>query len=68
VIYNHSVFIFALYYAITDQSCAEAQVQESTPAGVGVFQQDPKQDQDWIFSIVTGPGAGMIFKHNVLRY
>jgi len=58
VIYNHSVFIVALYYAITDQV---VQDPESTPAGVGVFQQDPEQDQDWIVSIVTGPGAGVIF-------
>jgi len=38
-------------------------VQESTPSGVGVFQQNPEQDQEWIFSIGTGPGAGVIFNH-----
>jgi len=41
------------------QRCVEAGVQESTPAGVSVFQQDPEQDQEWIFFIETG--AGVIF-------
>jgi len=45
--------------------CAEAGVQESTPAGVGVFQQE--QDQEWIFSIGTGSGLGVIFNHNVFE-
>jgi len=43
------------------QRCAGAGVQESTPAGVSVFQQKPEQDQEWIFFIGTGPGAGVIF-------
>jgi len=69
VIYSHCIFIIALYYAITDQSCAGSGVQESTPEGVGVFQQESKQDQNWIFSIVTGAGAGakVIFNHNVFE-
>jgi len=38
------------------QSCAGAGVQvESTPVGVGIFQQEPEQDQEWIFLIGTGP-------------
>jgi len=40
-------------------------VQEPTPAGVDVFQQE--QDQEWIFSIVTGAGAGVIFNHGVFE-
>jgi len=34
-----------------------------TSAGVGVFQQELEQDQQWIFSIGTGPeaGVGVIF-------
>jgi len=32
---------------------------ETTPAGVGIFQQEPEQDQDWIFLIRTE--AGVIF-------
>jgi len=36
------------------QRCAGAGVQESTPAGVGVFQQKSEQNQEWIFSIGTG--------------
>jgi len=45
------------------QRCEKAGVQESTPAGVGVFQQEAEQDQEWIFSIETG--AGVIFNHSV---
>jgi len=50
-----------------DQRCAGAVVQESTPAEVGAFQQDPEQDQECIFSIGTGSGAGsgVIFSHSV---
>jgi len=42
------------------------QEPELTPEGVGVFQQEPEQDQEWIFSIGTGPGAGagVIFHHS----
>jgi len=40
------------------QRCAGSGVQESTTAGVSVFQQDPEQDQEWIFLIGTGLGAG----------
>jgi len=49
--------------------CAGARVQESTPAGVGVFQQEPEQDQEWIFSIGIGAGvgAGVIFNHSVFE-
>jgi len=32
---------------------------ELTPAGVGVFQQEP--DQEWLFLIRTGSGVGVIF-------
>jgi len=39
------------------QRCAGAGVQESTPAGVSVFQQELEQDQDWIFLIEIGPGV-----------
>jgi len=34
---------------------------------VGVFQQDPEQDQEWIFSIITGSGAGVISNHSVFE-
>jgi len=40
-------------------------VQESTPAGVSVFQQDPEQDQEWIFLTGIGAGAGVIYNHSV---
>jgi len=40
------------------QRCAGTGVPESIPEGVGVFQQEPEQDQEWIFLIRTGPGAG----------
>jgi len=56
----------ALFRA-TDQMCAGSSVQESTPAGVSVFQQESEQDQEWIFLIGTGPGAGVIFSTVVLR-
>jgi len=37
-----------------------------TPVGIGVFQQESEQDQEWIFSIGTGfEGAGVIFNHSV---
>jgi len=38
-------------------------------AGVGVFQHEPEQDQEWIFSIGTGigVGAGVIFNHSVFE-
>jgi len=36
-----------------------------TPAGVGGFQQE--QDQEWIFLIVTGAGAGVIFNRSVFE-
>jgi len=40
-------------------------VQESTQAGVGVFQQEPEQDQEWIFSIGIVPRARVIFYRSV---
>jgi len=43
------------------QRCAGAGVQESTSAGFSVFQQELEQDQEWIFFIGTGSGAGVIF-------
>jgi len=46
---------------IIQQRCAGPGVQESTPTGDSVFQQEPEQDQEWIFLIGTGPGAGVIF-------
>jgi len=49
------------------QRCAGAGVQESTPAGVGVFQQEPEQDQEWIFFYGTGAGAGVIFIHSIFE-
>jgi len=47
------------------QRCAGNGVQELT-AGVGVFQQELEQDQEWIFLIRTGPRAeaGVIFSHS----
>jgi len=39
----------------TGQRCAGAGVQESTPAGVGFFQQDPEQDQEWYFQLEQEP-------------
>jgi len=53
--------------ALAHQRCAGSGVQESTPAEVGVFQQEPEQDQEWIFSIETEPGAGVIFNHSVFE-
>jgi len=50
----------------TQQRCAGAGVQESTPAGVGVFQQEQELDQEWIFSVRTGARAGVIFNHSAL--
>jgi len=50
-----------LKFLLIAQRCAGAGVQESTSAGVGVFQQEPEQDQEWIFSIGTGAGAEVIF-------
>jgi len=49
------------------QRCAGAGVQESTPAGVSVFQQEMEQDQEWIFSIgkVSETGSGVILNHSV---
>jgi len=42
---------FELMLATTrDQRWAGAGVQEPSPAGVDVFQQEPEQDQEWIFS------------------
>jgi len=41
------------------------QEPESTPAGVGVLQQEPEQDQKWIFSI--GTGAGVNFNHSAFE-
>jgi len=49
------------------QSCAGAGVQESTPAGVGVFQTGSGAGQEWVFLIGTGPGAGVIFNHSVFE-
>jgi len=47
------------------QICAGAGIQESTPAGVSAFQQEPEQDQEWIVLIGTGAGAAVIFNHSV---
>jgi len=57
--YNHIIQTLRAVY----QRWAGAGVQESTPAGVGAFQ----QNQEWIFSIGTGGGAGIgvIFNHSV---
>jgi len=41
------------------------QEPESTPAGVSIFQQEPEQDQEWIFSI--GTEAGVVFNHSVFE-
>jgi len=51
-------------FKLLKQRCSRAGVQESTPAGVIVFQQEPEQDQEWIFLIGRGrrAGAGVIFK------
>jgi len=53
----------------TYQRCAGSGVQDSTPSGVDVFQQEPEQDQEWIFSIETGlgAGAGVIFNHSAFE-
>jgi len=34
--------------------------QRCSGAGIQSFQQDPEQDQEWIFLIGTGTGAGVI--------
>jgi len=44
---------------LKDQRCVGSGVQESTPAGVGIFQQEPEQDQEWTFLIRIGAGAGL---------
>jgi len=49
-----SLFFLSYADAHVCQRCAGTGVQESTPAGVGVFQQEPEQDQEWICSIGTG--------------
>jgi len=59
-----SILMHTKHVAVTTfshgrQRCAGAGVQ--TPAGVSVFQQDPEQDQEWIFLNKTRPGAGVIF-------
>jgi len=40
-----------------------------TPASVSVFQQDAKQDQEWIFLFGTGSraGAGVVFSTMILK-
>jgi len=48
---------------LSETEVCRIRVQESTLAGVGVFQQEPEQNQEWKFSI--GTGAGVIFNHNV---
>jgi len=50
------------------QRCAGARVQESTPARVSVFQQEPEQYQERIFLIRIGAGAGVIFCRVFLRF
>jgi len=55
-----SLFDFQVEFASRLEVCRSG-VQESTPAGYGVFQQEPEQDQEWIVSIGTGAGAGVIF-------
>jgi len=57
--------IFSSYGTL--QRCARAGVQELTPAGVSVFQQDLEQDQEWIFLIGTGAGSGAIFNQSVFK-
>jgi len=51
-----------------NQRCAGSGVQESTPAGVSIFQQEPEQDQEWIFLIGTGAEAGVIFSKVFLTF
>jgi len=36
----------------------------SRSAGVDAFQQEPEQDQEWIFSIGIGAGTGVIVNHS----
>jgi len=45
------------FYFVIYQRRAGAEVQESPPAGVGVFQQDP----EWIFFITTRPGVDFFY-------
>jgi len=43
---------------LSNQRCAAAGVQESIPAGVGVFQQEPEQNHEWssgYFRLEQGP-------------
>jgi len=47
------------------QTCAGTRAQESTPTGVSAFY--PEQDQEWIFLIETGAGAGVIINHFVFE-
>jgi len=55
--YKYSQIILAIDKSM-GQRCVGVGVQESTPARVGVFQQEPEHDHEWIFFIRTGPGAG----------
>jgi len=58
-IFSGRLQIFYNDVEMSTKQCAGSGVQESTPAGVIVFQ--PEQDQEWKFLIGTGPGAGVIF-------
>jgi len=63
---NKHTCCLSLHYSffMLNQRCAGAGIQESIPAGVGVFQQEP--DQEWILSVGTRPRAGVIFNHSAL--
>jgi len=63
---SESFFLTSPISYVRSQRCAGSGVQESTPAGVSVFQ--PEQDQEWTFLIGTGTGAGVIFFTVLLRY
>jgi len=51
---------------VPHQRCAGAGVQESIPAGVGVFHQEQEPDLEWIFSVEPGSREGVIFNHSAL--
>jgi len=46
---------------ITDRRCAEAGVQDSTPAGVSVFQQESEQDRSGYFWLEQEPEQEWFF-------
>jgi len=47
-----------------DRGVQEPEYRSLLPYGLALFQQDPEQDQEWIFLIGIEPGAGVIFNQS----